>query len=293
VNGTTVLDVLADIARTEVGELFAMTTGTLTAAVEYIEVRAHDRPATPEATFDVSADLQGPPSFIRDITNVAAQVQVSGPTQAVTVNDPTVTGRYITSGAAETVLYTGDEDLREWGQDRLNRGKNRAVRAQTFTVDAVSTPIDRSVDLLALLPGDRVQLTNTPTARLGFNTWDGFILGGSESHTPTSNSFTFNVAPVQPPTAVYDTDRFADTGNILLGNTYNSTATSLVFNGVGTGSTLSTDVPYTILIDTEQMTVTAVAGSTATVTRGANGTTPASHTVNATISVVPTALYAY
>jgi hypothetical protein len=52
-------------------------------------------------------------------------------------------------------------------------------------------------------------------------------------------------------------------------------------------------VPYTIQIDQEQLTVTAVSGSTATVTRGSNGTTPASHTVNTAITIVPAALYAY
>lgn len=288
----TLLDVLNAIVRTESGHMFVATVGTLASSTTYIEVRARDRPAAVESAFDIRSELDGLPSFVRDITNVAASVDVAGPTQTITVTDPTVTGRYITSGTSETVLYTGTEDLREWGQDRLNRGKNRAVRAQAFTVNAVTTPIDRSADLLALVPGDRVRLSNTPATRLGFSSWDGWVIGGSEAHTIEGNRFTFTTTPALPAAAVYDTSLYAAGGELLLGNTYNASAISMVFNAVA-GVPVSTVVPYTIQIDSEQLTVTAVTGSTFTVTRGANGTTATSHMVSSHIEVVPTALYAY
>jgi hypothetical protein len=234
VGGSTVLDVLNDIARTESGHLVVGTSGTLTTPLEAVYVRARDRPSVPEARFDVTAELEGPPQFIRDLTNLAASTEVAGPSNTVTVRDSTVTGRYITAGASETVLYAADQDLREWGQDRLYRGRNRAIRTQQFTINTVTTPIDRSADILALLPGDRVQLTNLPAARLGFSTWDGWVLGGSEAHTVDGNRFTFTLAPTIPNGAIADTDRFADDNDILLGNTYTASATSMVFNGVGT-----------------------------------------------------------
>jgi hypothetical protein len=168
---TTVLDLLNAVTRTEAGHLFPITHGTVANSTTSVNVRSRTRPNAPEATFDVSTELDGPPTFVRDITNVAAQVDVAGPTQTVTVADATITGRYVTASTSETVLYTKVDDLRLWGQDRLNRGKNRAVRAQQFTVDAVTTPSDRSVDLLALLPGDRVQLSSTPVAHVR---WEPF-----------------------------------------------------------------------------------------------------------------------
>ena len=289
----TILDVFNEIIRSEAGHLFAQTTGTFpTSAVETVEFRARDRPLTPKAVFDVTKEGDGLPAFVRDITNVAAQVQVSGPTQNVIVTDPTITGRYITSGLAETILYLGQEDLREWGQDRLQRGKNRAVRANTFSVDAATTPTDRSTDLLGLVPGDRIQLANLPAASLGFTNWDGWLLGGSESHAPTRNQFVFTLAPTLPNSAILDSDLFAAGGDLRIGNTYTSTATSIVFNA-NYATPVSTVVPYTILIDSEQLTVTSITGSTWTVTRGVNGTTPASHTVGAYAEILPTAVYAY
>jgi hypothetical protein len=59
----------------------------------------------------------------------------------------------VTSGLSETVLLEDPDELRLWGQDRLNRGKNVGIRIDTVTVDAVTTPTDRSADLLALVPG--------------------------------------------------------------------------------------------------------------------------------------------
>lgn len=292
VAGSTILDVYNDIARTESGHLFTRTTGTLLSPTEQIQVRARDRTQTVSAVFDAKLEAEGPPTFVRDITNVASQTEVTGPTDTVVVTDTTVKGRYITSGTSETVLYTAEQALREWGQDRLYRGRNIAIRTQQFTVDAVTTPTDRSADLLTLVPGDRVQLTSLPLPRLGFTAWDGWLLGGSESHTMFSNSFTFTLAPTTPAPGVLDTDRFQDDDDVILGNTVTATATALVFNTYNS-TTLSSELPYTIQVDNEQMTATALTGSTLTVTRGSNGTTPASHNVNSKIRIVPTALYGY
>jgi hypothetical protein len=294
VNGSSVLDVYNDIARSESGHLFCRTTGTLTRPVEQIQVRARDRPETPTAVFDIVTEGSGLPTFVRDITNVAAQTQVAGPTTTVTVTDPTVTGRYVTSGAGETVLYTDPEDLREWGQDRLYRGRNRAVRAQSFTVDAVTTPTDRSGDLLALVPGDRVRLSNTPVDRLGFAAWDGWLLGGSESHTFTANSFTFNFAPTLPTASVFDTDRYANDGDVTLAAAVSDIDTTFTVTSLN-GTPMSTETPYTLTIGTtlEQVTVTAVSGNTLTVVRAVNGTTAYAHTPTSPIEVTTAPVYAY
>jgi hypothetical protein len=91
---------------------------------------------------------------------------------------------------------------------------------------------------------------------------------------------------------VYNTAQYAAGGDVIIGNTMTATSTSVVFNTFG-GTPVSTVAPYTILVDKEQMTVTAVSGSTWTVTRGVNGTTAVSHTVNTSAEIVPTALYAY
>ena len=65
------------------------------------------------------------------------------------------------------------------------------------------------------------------------------------------------------------------------------TATSLTVTGTVTpgaqNSAFPTSTPFTIQIDSEQLTVTAVNGNTWTVTRGSNGTKPASHLSDALV----------
>lgn len=294
VNGATVLDVYNDIVRSEAGHLFCRTTGMVTSPVEQIQVRARDRPTNPAAVFDMTLEADGRPTFIRDRTNVARQTEVSGPTTSVTVTDTTITGRYIAAGTSEQVLYTSAEDLREWGQDRLYRGRNVAVRAQTFTIDAMTTPTDRSADLLALVPGDRIQLANVPTATLGFASWDGWLLGATESHSVSSHRFTFTLAPTIAAPAVYDTDLYANDGDVTLAAACTATDTTLTVTSA-TGQFMSTETPYTCKLGTagEQITVTAVSGNTLTVSRGANGTTAIAHSTAAPIEPVPSGLYGY
>jgi len=295
VNGRSVLDVYNDIVRTEQGHLFPTTTGTLTAPVEQVQLRARDRPTTVKAAFDASLELDGPPSFVRDLTNVASAIQVAGPDGTVTATDATVakvTSRFITSGLSETILAADDDDLRLWGEDRLKRGENIGIRAQTFTVDAYTTPLDRSTDLLALVPGDRIQLTGLPAARLGFATWDGWLLGVTETHTVGAHKFTLALQPVLPAAPVFDTDRYGCDSEATLNGAITATDTAITVATV-TGIGMSTDVPYTIVVDGEQMTVTASTGTALTVTRGAGGTAPAAHIDGAVVDVTPDAYYAY
>ena len=53
--------------------------------------------------------------------------------------------------------------------------------------------------------------------------------------------------------------------------------------------------PYTLVVDSEQVTVTActIAPQVATITRGVNGTTPAAHLAGALVEVAVPSLYAF
>ena len=76
-----------------------------------------------------------------------------------------------------------------------------------------------------------------------------------------------------------------------------STATTMsVTTSVATTLLETVAVPYTLLIDQEQVTVTVcgtVAPQSVTVTRGANGTTPAAHAAGAVVDVAVSSLYAF
>jgi hypothetical protein len=75
-------------------------------------------------------------------------------------------------------------------------------------------------------------------------------------------------------------------GNTTLNGTITSGATSLV---VSSATPLPTAGDFRILIDTEIMLVTAVSGTTLTVTRGIEGTTAAAHTTGAIVACILTA----
>jgi hypothetical protein len=290
------LDAFNELILAEQGEFYPVTTGTLTAPTQTLTIRERTRPATITTSFDVVDELDGAPSFVRDITNLISRINVQSDAGDTLVIDDTLTTRAGQAGDSETVLLVKDIDRRMWGQDRLQRGANTKMQIASVVVDAMTTPTDRSADLLALVPGDRVEFTGLPSTVLGFDTWEGWFLGASETHTIDEHSFELHFAPVLPDTAIYDTDRHMASGELQLNGGINSAVTSISVES--TGALLSTTAtPYTIQFDDEQMTVTAVAGAsspqTVTVTRGVNGTTAASHLDNAVLVSVPDSLYAF
>lgn len=292
----TALDAINDVIRTEQGAIYSSTSGTLTAPVEKLVARERTRPATVTATWDVS-ELAGAPEFIRDITNMVSTVRAAGPVLSATATDVTLRARAGSSNTAESVLLTSPVDLLAYAQDRLQRGANVNLRVATVTIDAMTTPTDRSADLLALKPGDRHRFTGLPTSQLGFTTWDGWLLGVEERHTVEEHLFTLFFQPVLPDTAVYDTDRYMADGALSLAADITSGATSMTVTTSNADVLLSTtETPYTLLIGSEQVTVTActsAAPQVATITRGANSTTAAAHTSGDLVEIATSALYAF
>lgn len=282
-----VLDAMNDVIKTEQGYMWTAATGSLLSPSQLVRVRARNRPQTPVQTFDVSRELDNAPSFIRDVTNMLARVDVVGTDVTKSFFDGTVSGRVGAASASETILNTFTGDMEAWGQDRLIRGKKISPRIVSAVVDAMTTPTNRSADLLGLVPGDRVQFTNLPSAQLGFTTWDGWLIGGSESHSPTQHQFTLYFAPAMTINAAqFDAARFAAGGELYLASSATSGATTISVDTLG--SSPSSTPGYSLVIDSEIVLVTAVSGTgpwTLTVTRAQNGTTAASHLANAGVGV--------
>lgn len=292
-----VLDLFNEVVEAEQGHLYTSTSGTLTAPVGQLVLRGRDRPSTVSALFDVESELSGSPDFVRDLSNLISELRVSNSTVTETVVDVALRARAGGASDSEEVILTKARDLRAWGQDRLRRGANTQLRIASVVVDAMTTPTDRSADLLALVPGDRVQFTGLPETVLGFDTWDGWFLGASERHDIESHTFQLHFQPVLPAVAKYDTATYMASGELTLNGAINAAVTSISVES--TGALLSTTaVPYVMQVDDEQMTVTAVSGAsspqTVTVTRGANGTTAATHADNAVlVGPVPESIYAF
>ncbi len=298
-NGSALLSAFNDVLRTEQGDMWAATTGTLLAPVQKIKVRARNRPTTVTATFNAQTELQGVPEFVRSVTDTVSSVSSGSTGQTVTATDPTLFPRVGSANTSETVLNTTYSDLLNYGQDRIIRGANTQMKLPSILIDALTTPTDRTADIFALVPGDRIRITNLPSDVLGFTTWEGWFRGMSESHrtgNQAENLFRLFLQPVLPRTAIFDTDRFMADGALTLSTAIVSTSATTM-SVATTGPKMETvDVPYDLLIDSEQVTVTACTGATpqvATITRGVNGTTAATHTTAATIELATPALFAF
>lgn len=288
------LDALNDVIRTERGYLYTATTGTLLAPVQQVRVRARTRGTTLAVpAFNVTTDVIDAPDFIRSITDTVSSVDVTAPDHSVMVTDAALVAQVGSANTPESVLFADRVDSIMYGQDRLLRGKTVGVRIASFTIDARATAADRWANIAALIPGDRLQVSGLPSAQLGYSTWDGWLIGGTEEHTIEHAYFTFYVAQALPKAAIFDTNRFMASGELSLSAGINSVVTSA--SVATSGAKLDTvDVPYSLLIDSEQVTVTACTGATPqvlTIVRGQGGTTAAAHTTVSTIDVTPTSLF--
>lgn len=289
----TLLTALNTIIMGEQGHIYTSTSGSLLAPVQKLSVKARQRPYTATHTFDAALDLSAVPQFVRDITNMVSSVAVQGAGVSTVVTDPTVTGRAKSATVSATIANDQFIDLQYWGQDRIVRGKNVNLRVVSVTVDAYSTSTDRSAELLAMLPGDRIHITGLPSTQLGFTTWDGWLIGGKETHSLGQDSFEMILAPVILE-GIFDTSEFMADGALTLAAAIGATDTSMSVST--TGPLLETGTfPYTLLIDSEQVTVTACTTATpqvATITRGVNGTTATTHST-VTVEIVPSSLFAF
>jgi len=274
-----------DVIRSEQGYLDCVTTGTLLAPVQAVRVRARTRSGTPDYSFDAQTELAAQPDFLRDITNVVSTETAQGPSTSTTYLDPTVSPRAGSANNTDQVVSTQFVDQLAFAQDRINRGKNIALRVASFTVDALTTPTDRSADLLAIKFGDRLRLTNIPSTVIGATTWDGWVIGRSEAQDISGHRFTFYVQPVLAATGIYDTDLYANGGNNTISTTLTNVATSMLCTSADVVTLFETSaVNYYLLVESEIVKVTAcsapVAGvQTLTITRAQLGTTAASHAV--------------
>lgn len=294
--GSSLLSALADVVRTEQGYLYAETTGTLLAPVQKVVVKARDRERAVDFTFDVS-EIQDRIPFVRSLASTLSQFTANGPATSATYSDPSLFKLVGSASSSESVLLRESTDLYTYASDRVQRGKIEGIPFRSITINAQDPLINRWADLTAVRQGHRLRITGLPVAQLGYSTWDAFVVGREFVATdkPQTFLFTFYLSPWSR-VSVYDTDRFAADGALTLSTAISSTsATSM--SVATTGPKLETvDVPYDLLIDKEQVTVTACSSATpqvATIIRGVNGTTAATHTTAASVELATPALFAF
>lgn len=290
-SGQSALDMLNDVARTEQGQLFTNTAGTGGAPVQTIGIRARNRPSTVTATWvcavDITDDIAS--NLIRDLSNTVSEVDGTGIGVTAIVTDTTLKQKVGSANTSFNTLNNSAVDVAAASSDRINRGRKTGLDITGFTVDGMGLTTSRAIDLLGLTLGDRHQVAGLPTAQLGYSTRDGWLSGADELWTPVSARFTLYLENCTAQAFIVGTDRGAAGGFLNLNTTITSGATTILVNSTANNEVMEpTTFPYDITIDSERLTVTGCNTATpqsATVTRGAGGTTVAAHTAGALIEI--------
>lgn len=302
VTGSDTLSLLDEIMRGEQGGLVSVTTGTLTTPAEALVATARERDRPVDFDLDI-LEILNAPDFVRALTNTVSEATANGPETSATYRNPDLAPLVGSASTSESVAFRDYTDLYEYASDRVFRGVNKKLPLRSVVVEARSIGVDRWADLLAMRPGHRIHITGLPVTQLGFSTWDGWVVGGEETHTQERSLFTINFQPAWDP-AVFDTDRFTAGGELTLTSSITSSATSISVSSSGTlFTTAGGDFPQKIQIDREALTVTAVSGAsspqTFTVTRGATdpetgiATLAAAHDADAEVELAPYTAFDY
>lgn len=262
---------------------------------------------TPTLTLDYSLHQLDPPfeptdddQYTRNDITVSnksgGSYRVTKDTGRMSVNDPPDgVGLYRDS---ETVNLASDDLLPPVAGWLLGKGTIDAARYPTIGVRLEARAIlaaGLEANVLAVDIGDMVRLTNLDATGV-YDDVDLIVLGYTETLNAYEHSFVFNCVPA----SVYvvanlgGTTTRLGTGDVsLLQSSITTTATSMSVksNAVGPDPNLlwaTTGLPVRIMVDGEEMNLTAVSGTTPgsaqtfTVTRSMNGVVK-SHSASAVV----------
>lgn len=203
---------------------------------------------------------------------------------------------YGSVGIQQTVNSLDPESLQDGAEYLLYQNKQPLQRLAALPVDVGANP-SAFASLLGLDLGTAVTVNRRPSAapvisQVGYVEQVQWTIGDDRScqwSGQVSNALAHYFGALD--STAYG--RLGADGNTL-NAAITSTATSLAVAtaaGKAVFSNSSSDYPMNILVDAEQITLTAAPGGSTspqmfTVTRGANGTTPAAHSSGAAVSVV-------
>ncbi|WP_433519036.1 hypothetical protein ACQP2T_28065 [Nonomuraea sp. CA-143628] len=301
----TLLDLIGDAADADMGILYearnqvglayrtrsSLYNQAAAVALDY-DARHLSPPLEP---VDDDQNVRNDVTVTRNDGSSARAVVTTGPLS--TAAPPNGVGRY---DEQVTVNVAADTDLPDQANWRAHLGTVDEARYPQVTVNlaspGVSSDAALTADVIALDVGDRLTIDNPPSF-LPPDQISQIARGYTETLTPKEWSITVNCTPETPyQVGVYGTDRYG-TEYATLNSSATSSATSL---SVATSkgplwTTAAGDMPFDIAVGGEQMTVTAISGSsspqTFTVTRHVNGVTK-SHAAGAVLKLFTPAIRA-
>lgn len=299
--GSTLLDAWAEHVVTVGGHVYTTPGGQ-----RQWRTPANTRPTTVTLSLDANADLHmdaGGWQVRKD--ERPTRVTASGPAGSVTYIDTATeasTGLRLEGPTLDTAAGTVDvaQQAAAWEM------ATRAGR-MTFGLDLAVTATDRIADVMALLPGQRIRVTNLPSGLFGVTQADVFASGWTEKYDPQTRGavFEWETDPADdPPEARFDDAEFGrfamgdGAATITGGTCVGTTGTGTVV--ITTTSPLTTDAgEYPMDLDWlgERITISGVGGGsspqTATVTaRGVAPTVARVHVTGQAVDVWHAARFA-
>lgn len=303
------LTALENVVETEGGEHFIGADGAIV-----FQSRADRYNKTPVVTFG-EHDLAGEypyksaatdydPTMLANDIQITAQYgnvlyrEQDGPSS----NPATSQGTFGVVTFARTVNSVDPNELTSAAQFYLAQRKEPATRLQALPFDVGANPALWPV-LLGLELGECVAWNRRPS-NAPANSLTGFVEQIAWTiDDQLKATCTVQVSNTQGRNGLgqYGTKRYApDPGSVKPSAAMNAVQTTVTL--VTTGGTPATNqagaFPFDIIIDSEQITLTAPSGSTTspqtfTILRGVNGTTAATHAATASVSIAAPNRYAY
>jgi hypothetical protein len=250
---------------------------------------------TPALTLDYSAGQVAKPfrptvddqGVVNDVTAkrpLGAEYRYEQTTGPNNVQDPgaddDAAGRYDTT---VTVNVRNDNQLGDAAGFRVHLGTVDAPRFPTLSVDLAASGVisgGKTQPALDVGIGDLVVVSNASAARV-YDDVRLIVRGYTETiNTNRQHKITFNTTPAD----VFDgltlddsTYGRADSGTSTTAGTLTTTATSMSVATTDSGDLWATtaakpaEFPFDLVVAGERMTVTAIVGTTFTVTRSVNG----------------------
>lgn len=293
--GRTIGDLLAELARTIGGSVYADRAGDLA-----LELPDHARPTALTATVTLEQDdIADTARWVRSVTDVPTRVTASSPyTGEITVTNAAAEAAGVPRG--ETVqtcalTTTQAEGVASW---YLNR--SRALALRSLSVDLVtSANVGLWTGMCALEPGHRIRVAALPSTQLGRTYSDVYVQGWTETWTERAAVFDLDTTPADQVEARFDTGRFAPEDGAMTvtsGTAVGTTSNGTIVVTTAAGPTLTTaagDYPMDLDWNGETVTVTsAPAGSTSpqtltTTARGVAASLARVHSAGEVIEPVP------
>jgi hypothetical protein len=278
---TNALEAWREHVRTTQGRIFTQPDGR-----RNVRVPSVTNPPNVSLTLDAGADLDLPAGgWTQERTERPTRQTVTAPIGTVTLVDAA-------TEATTGLRLTGSDLATSAGDLAVARGvayrqmSSGGARLSGFGFDVTLMATDQRAAVFALLPYDRVRVTNLPSAFLGLTYMDVWASGWAETYDTTDQScvFVMDTDPADdPPVGVFDSSEYGRfgvpegtatvTGGTCVGNTGTGT---IIITSASPWSTSAGDYPADVDWNGERVTVTTPGGSTSpqTFTVTARGVAP-------------------